>query len=250
MLGQLATAIGGGVVGTGGSNNSSSGSGAGGPVEFEDESDGEDGGDGADNLADQELKGATAVAELDGVDRMAPSILAHAKTFGSLIGWVRTVEWKHTRNKNECLALAQAVDLLLAEGVPVSSMGNELLLRRLNGVHLADSFNNWGVCTALQWTGPNNSLLPRAALTSALKQAAQMEKLTARTTKSTFGQKSNYGQQGRYGGNKVKIGLVTTTTSPITTISLIQLPAPPHQEVLTSNEQLSSRGRNLSIANY
>ena len=145
MLGQLATAIGGGVVGTGGSNNSSSGSGAGGPVEFEDESDGENGEDGVDNLADQELKGATA--GLDGVDRMAPSILAHAKTFGSLIGWVRTVEWKHTRNKNECLALAQAVDLLLAEGVPVSSMGIELLLRRLNGVHLADSFNNWGVCT-------------------------------------------------------------------------------------------------------
>ena len=90
MLGQLATAIGGGVVGTGGSNSSSSGSGAGGVVEFEDESDGEDGEDGVDNLADQELKGATAVAELDGVDRMAPSILAHAKTFGSLIGWVRT----------------------------------------------------------------------------------------------------------------------------------------------------------------
>jgi hypothetical protein len=70
-----------------------------------------------------------------------------------------------------------------------------------NGVHLADSFNNWGVCTALQWTGPNNSLLPRSTLTSALKQAAQMEKLTTRTAKqSTYNKsKSNYGQSGRFG---------------------------------------------------
>jgi hypothetical protein len=62
----------------------------------------------------------------------------------------------------------------------------EILLRRLQGVHLSDSLGNWGLCTALQWTGPNNSLLSRKQLAAAMKQASQMEKLTAQVTRSNF----------------------------------------------------------------
>lgn len=124
---------------------------------------------------------AKQLAAMNIGERVAPAVLTQARAYGSMLNWVRTVQWKHQRNRNECAAIAEAVDVLLSEGVAADSLGIEILLRRINGVHLADSFNNWGVCTALPWTGPNNSLLPRNTLTSALKQAAQMEKLTTHT---------------------------------------------------------------------
>jgi hypothetical protein len=70
----------------------------------------------------------------------------------------------------------------------------EVLIRRLNGVHLADSTGNWGVCSALQWTGPNNTLIPRSTLTNALKQAAQMEKLTHQTSRFGINNNQKFGK--------------------------------------------------------
>lgn len=128
-------------------------------------------------------------------DRVAGAVLAQAQSYGSLLNWVRVAEWKNTRNKNECQALALAIDLLVEEGVKPTSLGLETLVRRLNGVHLADNTGNWGVCSALQWTGPNNSLLPRATLTNTLKQAAQMERLTRQTTRPASAQFEHSGRR-------------------------------------------------------
>jgi hypothetical protein len=50
-------------------------------------------------------------------ERVAPEVLAQTKLYGSLVGWVRVTEWKHQRNKNEAAAIAEAVDVLLAEGL-------------------------------------------------------------------------------------------------------------------------------------
>ena len=53
-----------------------------------------------------------SVAALNINDRIAPVILAQIKVYGSLVNWVRITDWKNTRNKNECHALAMAIDLL------------------------------------------------------------------------------------------------------------------------------------------
>ena len=137
----------------------------------------------------------SGVHRASGDERIAPTVLAEARVYGSMVAWVRSTEWKHTRNLNECRALAAAIDKLVEEGVSQDSVGVEMLVRRVMGVHMADSTGNWGVCDALQWSGPNSSLLPRSTLTGALRQAAQMERLTKQTTKLPV----NRGNYGNYG---------------------------------------------------
>ena len=122
-------------------------------------------------------KSIAAVAAANTPQRVAPLVLQLAQQYGSLSHWVHFVQWKKLRNKNECAALAEAADVLLAEGVKPDSMGLELLLRRLNGVHLADTYGDWSVCSALQWSGPNGTLLDRSSLVGALKYANQLKKL-------------------------------------------------------------------------
>jgi len=109
-------------------------------------------------------------------------------------------QMKNARNKHECEALADAIDTLLLEGeVSENSVGLEKLLRRLAGVHLADTMGNWSVCGALQWSGPNQSLLSRNSLTSALKQAAQYESLTRRLNSASRNNNTNNNNNSNYG---------------------------------------------------
>jgi hypothetical protein len=108
--------------------------------------------------------------------------LSNSTKYGSLAGWVRVTNFKNSRNKHECEALADAIDTLLSEGVDENSLGVEKLVRRLGGIHAADTTGNWNVCDALLWSGPNNSLLSRSTLTSALKSAASYQSLSRRVS--------------------------------------------------------------------
>jgi hypothetical protein len=75
------------------------------------------------------------------------------------------------------------IDLLIDEGeVSMDSAALRQLAARLNGVHLADTTGNWNVCNAISYVGPNNSLLPKSLLTKTLKQAAQFDTLTKKTS--------------------------------------------------------------------
>ena len=130
-------------------------------------------------------------------ERIAPQIMEQIAPYGSFKNWVRTVDWKKMRNKNEAESLASAVDYFISENIDPNSLGLETLLRRLNGVQLADTTNNWSVCSALQWTGPNNSLLPRHTLTTAYRQAAQMERLTRSIEKFSQNSGNQFQQNNR-----------------------------------------------------
>ena len=130
-------------------------------------------------------------------ERIAPQIIEQIAPYGSFKNWVRTVDWKRMRNKNEAESLASAVDYFISENIDPNSLGLETLLRRLNGVQLADTTNNWSVCSALQWTGPNNSLLPRHTLTTAYRQAAQMERLTRSIEKFSQNSGNQFQQNNR-----------------------------------------------------
>jgi len=67
----------------------------------------------------------------------------------------------------------------LAEGTPVKSTGIEILMRRLSGVHLADQHSEWQLADSVAWNPLGNSLLPRAEVTRALKEADQLKRLTS-----------------------------------------------------------------------
>ena len=151
--------------------------------------------DGSDNEADCLVEPANTEND-EFEERIAPQVLSQVSPYGSFKNWVRMVDWKKERNKHEAESLASAIDCFLNENVDLNSLGLEILLRRLNGVHLADTTNNWSVCSALQWSGPNNTLLPRTALTSAYRQAAQMERLTKSITKLAHQPANKFYQNG------------------------------------------------------
>jgi len=111
--------------------------------------------------------------------RIAAEMLRNCIPYGSVTSWVKQNDWKSGRNKHECEALARAVDALLAEGVPVKSTGIEILMRRLSGVHLADQHSEWQLADSVAWNPLGNSLLPRAEVTRALKEADQLKRLTS-----------------------------------------------------------------------
>lgn len=111
--------------------------------------------------------------------RIAAEMLRNCVPYGSVTSWVKQNDWKSGRNKHECEALARAVDALLAEGVPVKSTGVEILMRRLSGVHLADQHSEWQLADSVAWNPLGNSLLPRAEVTRALKEADQLKRLTS-----------------------------------------------------------------------
>jgi hypothetical protein len=145
----------------------------------EDEPDEDDEEDGAvDGFADSDPVAATDSSDSK-VKRLAPEILERIDVYGSAKSWVKMYDWKISRNRREAEAIAQAVDALRAEGLPVSSTGLEILLRRLSGIQLADLTGKWEACESVAWCSSGNSLLPRAELRRVLKDADQMSRLTA-----------------------------------------------------------------------
>jgi hypothetical protein len=142
--------------------------------------------------------------------RIAKSVLAKCRVYGSVLSWVKMTEWKAARNKHECETLALVVDLLLAEGVKSSSTALEVLLRRLSGVHLADTTGEWKACEAVQWNATSNSLLPRDEVKRALKDAETMKRLcsggSGSTPKRAFGRSVSGSGSGSGSGSSSSSG--------------------------------------------
>lgn len=171
------------------------------PEDGDDDDDGQDGGGEVDTPA------AGADASTDSKQRrLAAEILERVEPYGSVKSWVKMYEWKNSRNRRECEAIAQAVDALRAEGATTSSLGLEILLRRLSGVQLADLTGKWEACESVAWSSMGNSLLPRAELRRVLKDADQMTRLTA--TSASANAKKSFGSRDQtpssYGANKPK----------------------------------------------
>ena len=77
-----------------------------------------------------------------------------------------------TRNRNEALLLANAIDQLQLGNVRTAL---ELLCRRLAGVHIADSTDNWNICDAIEMRSDKRTFMPEDFLRRALKTSAQIE---------------------------------------------------------------------------
>ena len=146
----------------------------------------------------------TGLAALN--ERIADRVLQQAEIYGSLQAWVRVTQWTSARNRFECEPLAQGIDALLAEGVPRNSLGLEILLRRLTGVHLADSTGAWGVADAVAWMPHGGSLLPRNVMRAAYKDAEALKRATSSFTsaKGAFADSRKSGGGERAGGDTNK----------------------------------------------
>jgi hypothetical protein len=155
------------------------------PEDGDDDDDGHDGGEEFTSNRDSESPAESKQK------RLATEILERVEPYGSVKSWVKMYEWKNARNRRECEAIAQAVDAFRAEGATTSSLGIEILLRRLSGVQLADLTGKWEACESVAWSSFGNSLLPRSELRRVLKDADQMSRLTAASSspnaKKTFG---------------------------------------------------------------
>lgn len=137
--------------------------------------------------------------EADGEDDQsscAAVLLARGAKVGSVALWCNQVSWKNSRNRREAQALAEAFDAFVDEGLDVSSIGLELLSRRLIGVQLADKANDWSLCDAIQGPSLTDSALPRSMFSKVLKDAAAIRRLTDRT--------SGRGSRGRYGSSMAR----------------------------------------------
>lgn len=133
--------------------------------------------DGEDDFPDSEV-----AANDSSADSYAPTVLANAKTAGSVLNWVNAQDFVKTRNRFEAVALAAAIDSLVKD-VPVAHLGIEILCRRLTGVHLADQNNNWDLCKAVEWPYASQSLLDQRLMTRAVKDAAAIGRLRDRAAK-------------------------------------------------------------------
>lgn len=135
-----------------------------------------------DSDVDDDFPDPDAGASDSSGESYAPTVLANARTAGSVLNWVNGQDFVKTRNRYEAVALAAAIDSLVKD-VPASHLGIEILCRRLTGVHLADQNNNWDLCKAVEWPYASQSLLDQRLMTRAVKDAAAIGRLRDRAAK-------------------------------------------------------------------
>lgn len=107
------------------------------------------------------------------------------------------VKFKSERNRRECLALARIIDAALRNDLKQLL---ELAVRRLAGVHTADtSDNNWDACDAIEQVMERQSFVPTKFLQRALKTVVQLQALQKQSDHGS-GQKNKKNQKGGRGG--------------------------------------------------
>src|SRR6185437_13732488 len=108
--------------------------------------------------------------------------------------------WRRARNQHEVDALAAVLDSIVIGDLDEAV---EILVCRLTGVHEVDQGRSWSVCEALQRHTSNGSLLPRAKLRSAMKEASIADKIKVKQTTIAGSKK---GKSSWYGGGGGKSG--------------------------------------------
>ncbi len=88
-------------------------------------------------------------------DTFLPTLLNRLKRRyrNSASTWAAVTKFNSPRNEQECVALAEAVDLYREHHPRALTRVLEILCRRMAGVHLADHTGNWDYCDLLQQQG-------------------------------------------------------------------------------------------------
>jgi len=127
--------------------------------------------------------------------RIGAAMLRTCASYGGVSQWARMQQWRQQRNRNECLRIA--VDALVLENDVALAV--EILMRAIAGVHIADQTGKWGACSAIQWSPPIASLLPKDDFKRALKDNDVMASLTSSRPSSSA---KSVWRGGRRGGGR------------------------------------------------
>jgi len=71
--------------------------------------------------------------------------------YQTALAYVRMNTFRDARNKHECESLSLALDEMVREKIPKSSLGFEILVRRLIGVRCAYEYKDWSYAESLAW---------------------------------------------------------------------------------------------------
>ncbi len=126
------------------------------------------------------------------------SVLKAAKF--KMVQWVEDAEFKHERNRYECLQLAKSIDFLLRGNI---NEAIEVLVRRLVGVHSADASGDWNMCSALEYDSHRETLLSPSLLNRTLRSSALLAKLNRQgsTTRNSNRYYNNYNSVNSFRNN-------------------------------------------------
>ena len=140
---------------------------------------GHDGGDAG--IVARGVVGGAGAATINDLDKpQAAGVIAKVTyAHGSWSAWQRSRDskWASGRNKHEAKTITSALDHLLPV-VPASNLGIEILVRRLMALNEVEAGKTWAVARAIE-ADDTDSLVPRAMLRSALREAALADKLEA-----------------------------------------------------------------------
>jgi hypothetical protein len=103
------------------------------------------------------------------------------------------------RSQYEAMFLADTIDLLLDAQVDAALEG---LLRRLEGIKLAELTSNWAILDVIGTRAPGHSLLPPSEFSRVLSDSAKLMK----ARNALRGRQAGFGQQPRRGGGRGRGG--------------------------------------------
>lgn len=137
--------------------------------------------------ATRKPRAAPGFSEPEPRERIAPATWANISSmYGSASNWVRFTPFNNARNQHECRRLADAVDHLVRDGVPLVSTGMEILIRALTGVQYADQRKDQRALEEIEWTPPG-TILPHAFIQQVQKDGARRLKLEAHSSPGAKG---------------------------------------------------------------
>jgi len=160
-----------------------------------------DEGDDADDAAPVAVKGKSTTVDLS--KRIATALWKEEiAPYQSALAFVRMNTFREARNKHECESIALALDEMVRERIPMSSLGFEILVRRLIGVRCADEYKDWSYAESLAWKS-SHAVQNRGLLRSLLKDRklfAESKKAPTTTAAQSFRGGKNRGGRGGRGG--------------------------------------------------
>jgi len=93
--------------------------------------------------------------------KIAAKVIGSVQQSGGARRWVDTRQFRGARNRMEVFHLACALDALLNAGVDTTSLGVEIICRRMYAVAEADKHNNWAIADVLSLESSSGSLVDR-----------------------------------------------------------------------------------------
>jgi hypothetical protein len=139
---------------------------------------------------------------------VAATMISRAAKSGGFVSWLRPRNFHEMRNRRECMALAAALDAMVADGVDPSRDYVEIIARRLSGVVLADKKNNWDLCDASEWLYEFDSLIDETQQAQVFSSAQSIARIRARGGGARRrgggggGARGSYGNYRGGGGNR------------------------------------------------